>query len=151
MDSLQWIEHLGRSSEDKQLVAALTQVGVKKVPVIKKGEVDTRVQLADVMLIFSSGDLYPDLVDGGDGVSVLSGVLLPLRNRKWGEYKGPLPMGLDRADSRAKLKGRYGEPINEDEDFRWDEWKVGERALRAEYTEDFGALELVGVSLPEPE
>jgi hypothetical protein len=150
MKSADWIEFLGRSSEDKPLLAALTKAGIKKIPPIKPGRLDTRVELGDVMLIFSDGELYPDIVDGGDGISVLSSVILPIKNQKWGTYTGVLPLALDREDSQVKLRGRFGEPLAHDEDFRWDEWKVGEHVLRVEYTEDYKSLESFCLSLPEP-
>jgi hypothetical protein len=148
MDYKEWISLVGRDSEDNKVKAALAKVGLKKVPPLKKDEVRTNVQLQDLMLTFSAVDLFPSHDAGGDGSSVLSGVILPLKGYKWGEYKGELPFQLNRADSQKTLRGRFGAPVENDEDFYWDEWKIDRFLVRVTYTEDLGSLAAVSVKLP---
>ena len=143
-----WIARLGESSENAQLLEALSKAGASGVPTIGKDSVSERVQLKDAMLIFSSASLYPKFAEGGDGTSVLSGVLLPIK-RKWGAYDGDLPYELKRDDSREKLRARFGAPVQSNATFRWDEWNLEDRQLRAEYTPDLAGLELVGVKLKD--
>jgi len=148
MDYKEWLNLFGRDSEDKKVKDALAKVGVKKIPPIKKDDTDTRVMLGDSMLIFSSPELFPSHEAGGDGSSILNALVLPLKGKKWGEYKRELPFQLDRADSQKKLRARLGEPIEHNEDFYWDQWKVDNLLLRVTYTEDLGSLTVVAVELP---
>jgi hypothetical protein len=148
MNSPKWIDLLGRSSEDEEVRAALAETKVKEVPPIKKDGLDVRFQLDDVMLVFSDPELFPDLAEGGEGTSVLSGVLLPLKGKKWGEFQGLLPLNLNRDDSRAKLRNRFGEPDSQHENFRWDQWRVGDRLLKVEYDKELTSLGYVMISLP---
>ena len=141
-----WITRLGQSSENPRLRAALAEVGATSVPTIKKNEISSKVHLKEAQLIFSSAELFPQYADAGDGSSVLSGVLLPIE-RKWGAYDGDLPYDLARYDSREKLRARFGDPVESDDDFYWDEWKVDDRRLRVEWDESFGRVEMVGVEL----
>lgn len=146
MPTSPWINHLGESSENPKLLAALEKLGVQQVPVIEKNSTTARIQMKTAMLIFSAGELFPELDEGGDGTSVLSGVLLPIK-RKWGDYEGDLPHELQRDDSRDKLRARLGEPVKSDDDFCWDEWRVDNRTLRVAYANDFARLASVGVEL----
>jgi hypothetical protein len=75
-----------------------------------------------------------------------------LKNREK-EYTGPLFLALDGGDSRKKLRARFGKPseFEEDEEFRWDEWNIGGKLVRAEYTEDYEALEALSLTLPLPD
>lgn len=150
MESLNWLEFLGRSSEDAELRSALKDAGLKDTPVLKKDRLSTNIQLRDVMLTFTDADIFPDQSRGGDGETILTAVIFPLQNVKWGEYKGPLFLSIDRADSRDKLRAKFGVPIAQDEDFCWDEWVVGDRLLRATYIDDFSALESVLMEFPRP-
>jgi hypothetical protein len=148
MEYKEWLNLFGRDSEDNKLKDALAKVGVKKVPTIKKDETETRVELADSMLIFASGAFYPSRDIGGDGSSLLSGLILPLKGYDWGEYKGELPFQLDRADSRKTLRARLGEPLEQNDRFRWDQWKVDNLMLRVTYAKDFESLTAVSIKLP---
>lgn len=150
MEGLNWIEFLGRSSEDADLRVALKEAHGKEPPILKKDRLSASVQLRDVALEFTDADIYPDFSRGGDGETILTSVIFPLKNLKWGEYKGPLFLSIERSDSRDKLRGRFGVPIATDEDSRWDEWIVGDRVLRAGYTEDFSALRSITRALPRP-
>jgi hypothetical protein len=148
MEYKEWLSLFGRGSEDRKLKETLAKVGVKQVPPIKKDETDARIELADSMLIFASGELFPSRDVGGEGSSLLSGLVLPLKGYDWGEYKGELPFQLNRADSRKTLRARLGEPAEFNERFRWDEWKVENLLVRVTYAKDLESLTAVSVKLP---
>jgi hypothetical protein len=148
MDYQDWMGLFGRDSEDAKLKDTLAKAGVSKVPPLKQGEVRTNVQLGDAMLMFSAGELFPSRNTGGDGSSLLSGVILPLEGYKWGKYAGALPFQLSRGDSQAAVRTRLGEPLESDEDFFWDEWMVDQFLVRVTYTENLGSLAAVSVKLP---
>lgn len=147
MSQSPWIAHLGESSENQKLRAALADVGVASVPTIAKNETTSKVHLKDAQLIFSAAELFPQLAEGGDGTSVLTGVLLPV-NRKWGVYDGALPFELQRNDSREKLRSRFGAPVQSNDSFHWDEWRVEGRVLRVEFSAAHDQVELVSIKLP---
>ena len=151
MDYKQWVDLFGRTTEDKEVLDALAKVGVKKPPVIPKDETDASVELKGVMLVFTDEALFPDLDDVGEGSGVLTEVVLRLHGPKANSYTGPLPFKLKRDDSQRTLRARFGDPVDEDEEFRWDEWEVGELLLHVIYAEDLGSLEIVIVRLPEPD
>jgi hypothetical protein len=143
----EWLSLFGRDSEDASVKAALAKRGVTKVPPIKKDRLDTRVEFDDSMLIFTTATLFPGRNAGGDGSSLLTGLVLPLK-LKWGEYKGELPFQLNRTDSQKTLRDRFGEPAESDEDLNWDEWKIDGLLLHITYNEDYDALTSVTVQLP---
>jgi len=147
MDYKQWVDLFGRTTEDEALQAALAAVGVDKPPVIPKDELRARVELNGIMLIFTDEALFPDLEEVGEGGGVLTRVVLFLKD---GSYTGSLPFDLNRDDTQEALRARFGDPIKEDEEFRWDEWKVDELLLRVKYTGDWAALQQVIVKLPSP-
>lgn len=148
MDYKQWVDLFGRTTEDEEVQRALAEAGVDKPPVIPRDELDVRVELDGIMLIFTDEALFPGLEDVGEGVGVLTGVVLFLED---GSYAGPLPFDLNLDDSRQALRARFGIPIEEDEEFRWDEWQVGEWLLHVDYASDFAALETVIIELPTPD
>jgi len=150
MDYKQWVDFFGRTTADKELSKAIAKAGVKKLPIIAKDELRARVELADMRLVFTDEALFPNLGDIGDGHGVLSAVILKLRVPEGAAYTGPLPFDLKRSDSQAALRARFGGPIDEDEEFRWDEWGVDELVLRVTYTKDFASLDQsITVKLPE--
>jgi hypothetical protein len=149
MNYQEWLNLLGRDSEDTDVKVVLQKRGIKSVPPIKKDELDTRVQLDDAMLIFSTAELFPSRSSGGDGVSVLSGIILPLKGYEWGEYKGELPLKLQRTDSQKILRQRFGEPLQNNERFRWDEWEIDGLLTRVTYAKGDGLLSAISLKLPK--
>jgi hypothetical protein len=102
------------------------------------------------MLVFGLTELFPSHdTGGGDGSTLLSGIVLPLKGHKWGQYDGELPFQLDRANSRDQLQARFGKPIESDEDFYWEKWKVDNRILHVTFTDDYQTLTAVSIWLPD--
>ncbi len=149
MNYKNWLKLFGRDSEDKEVKALLAQRGVNDVPPIAKDHTNTRVQLDDSMLIFSAPDLFPSRSAGGDGSSILSGVVLPLKDKKWGEYKEELPFNLQRSDSQEHLRKRFGEPRDQNDRFHWDKWEIDGLSVTITYTKDRASLSSILVALPE--
>jgi hypothetical protein len=143
MDYKDWLELLGKDTADPKIKDALAKVGVKRVPRIGKDDLETEVEVDDARLVFSPVDLYPSRSKGGDGVYVFSGLVLLMD-----DYKGELPLEIKPTDSQKDLRSRFGKPVELDERFRWDEWKVDDRLVRADYAEDYKSLDALTVSLP---
>jgi hypothetical protein len=146
MDSAEWLDLLGKDSADAKVKDALSKGGVHLIPPVAKDELDTRVKVDGLMLIFSVVDLFPGRT-GGDGTYVLSGLVFPLK-LKWGEYKGELPYKLKQTDSQKELRSRFGEPTEHNENLFWDEWTIDKLLVRAKYTPDGKSLASVTIRLP---
>jgi hypothetical protein len=147
MDYKQWVQLFGRTTDDKQVREALAKVGIRKPPVIDRDDTDARVDLPGMTLVFTDPALLPELGgDVGEGTGVLSGVILMLKQNS---YSGSLPFKLKRDDSQDSLRARFGDPIDEDEEFRWDRWEVDGLVLNITYAKDFASLDRVMVRLPE--
>jgi hypothetical protein len=148
MDYTDWLKLFGHDSDDEALKALLAKRGVKAVPPIKKGELDARVQLDDSMLIFATAELFPGRSSGGDGSSVLQGLVLPLKGYKWGQYEGELPFKLQRSDGQADLRRRFGDPKESNTAFNWDEWNMDGLLVRVTYDKDYKSLKGITLKLP---
>jgi hypothetical protein len=143
MGCKEWIKLLGKDTVDPKIKDALAKAGLKKVPRIAKDDLETEVELDDSRLVFSPVDLYPSRSEGGDGVYVFSSLVLLLD-----DYEGELPLKIKRTDSQKDLRSRFGKPVEHDEAFHWDEWKVDDLLVRADYTEDYKSLDALTLSLP---
>ena len=107
------------------------------------------VEFDACVLEFSDPHLSLGRTDVDGDASVFTGISLALRNLNWGTYTGPLPFAIDPTSNQERLRSRFGEPSDSDEDLCWDEWTLDGLELRIGYTDDFSAMEAVTVSLPQ--
>lgn len=148
MNYLNFLELLGRTSDDATLVAALKERGITNIPPIPRDEMSVSVQLDACVLGFADPNVWLGRTDVDGDTSVFTAMSLALRNLRWGTYTGPLPFAIDPTSNQEQLRSRFGEPSDNDEDLCWDEWLLDGLQLRIAYTDDFSAIEAVTVRLP---
>jgi len=143
-DVTSWLALLGRSEKDPALLERLASLGITEVPRIPRSSTDARVDVGDdahATLNFGASELYAALAPDGRSVFAQISVRPP-------RYTGPLPFDLSQGDSRAQLRGRFGEPLATNVTFHWDEWKVGDRNLVVGFHDDDASVQYVVIKVP---
>ena len=152
MDFKQWADLLGRPADDAAVCRALAEAGISERIKIGKKELSTREDLEGrgMTIVFTSETiLRPDDPGAVVGRPIVSAVMVVLdQPSKKNLYEGPLPYGLEKADSLAALRGRLGTPGQTNERYRTDAWEIDGMTLAASYSKDLQSLTQLSLSLP---
>lgn len=153
MDYKQWVDLFGYTTDDKNLQEAIAKAGIKTIPQIERDETDVREDIVGegITLVFIDATLL-DKQALVEGPAVLAEVIMILQHPIMKDvYKGPLPFNLQHGNSQASLRKCFGKPIEYNEDFRWDRWKIDDLILTVNYSKDLGSLNRLCVGLPRDE
>lgn len=146
-----WMDLFGRPADDSEVQHALAQVGITEKIKLGREGVSANFQSKDTGMMFTFSDVYSLYKQPPfkSNTPVLSGIILFIQNKKETTYKGPLPYDLKVNDSQTVLRSRFGEPVDSDEDFCWDEWKLDKDKLklRVSYTEDYKSIATISIKL----
>lgn len=150
MGCKQWVDLFGRSTDDAELREALASAGIAKVPRIERDETDAAEDITGqgTTLVFTDETLLKR-ESTVEGSAVFSEVRLILQHPKGKDlYNGPLPFDLQLESSKDALRNRLGTPIEHNDKYRWDRWRMGELVLTVVYAKDLLSLNRVVVGLP---
>jgi hypothetical protein len=146
-----WTKLLGKSQDDDDLLAAIAEAGVKRIPKLRDDETFVQVELKGhgLEIILTDEAILKELADQGlgEGPLVLSGVIARLDTSQGRDlYTGPLPSGITATLSQAALRTLLGKP--DDSDIDVDNWMRGDLELGVDYTKGGAALASLSVMLP---
>jgi hypothetical protein len=82
------------------------------------------------------------------GRPILSSVGMIVQHPVKRVYTGPLPYGIAIHTSQAAMRSRFGQPVETDDDLRWDSWLVEGLVLYASYLDDLQSIDRIAVRLP---
>lgn len=149
--ALSWLELIGRHSQEPLLIDKLTAAGVEIIPPSKRDNSDVWVHLDRCALVFTDESEYPKRRDLDDGMRVLSGVAIPVRDDDGQVLEDPLPFGVNADDSPDQVKARFGERVDEVEDEEEGGYYIFERGnlwLNVNYSPGMKNIMGLVVSLP---
>lgn len=129
-----WIDFIGTSQDDPEFQAAIAAANVKKIPKLKRDELEVYVQLKGHGLALSLMDeaYLRGLAnqDIGEGPLIVRGVYAMIKSRKSNDlYCASLPYKLASQMTRAEAAMVLGKPDASDEDIPADFWTVGNLQL----------------------
>lgn len=120
-----WFKLFKRTSEDSEVRRVLQNEGFPPIPPVPRDEIDVRIVSGGLMLVFLDVSLYPKLAGGlGAGCGILGAMTFIVSKPKRETWVGELPFGLKPQDSQADLRARFGSPVDENDTFDWDMWKL---------------------------
>lgn len=144
-----WARHFGQSTLDPALIAEFHAAGIAKVPVIAGDDVEQSVDIGALTVSVGDPLLFGNEGKFGQGVGILYGIAIHLRDFGDDGYRGPMPFSITRDDTRKSLRKKLGKPGDSDDSEYWDEWIIDGLEVTAMYSENFEDLMTLTVYLPE--
>lgn len=152
MDYKAWVDMFGRSTDDAQLRKAVADAGITKSLKIGRDELSVSADIKGKGMTITFTDesiLRPD-TGGLLGRPILSSVLMILQHPdKSNLYKGPLPNQIDKNDSQAVLRKRFGVPLKSNDERRWDAWIIDGERVTVTYAKDLLSINRVSLAHPD--
>ncbi|GAA0754579.1 hypothetical protein LRH25_28920 [Ideonella azotifigens] len=148
MNAEDFLFYLGKTDDTEDIKMLLAQLGVKKHPKVRRGDIDVYVELPKkgVTLVFE----LPE--DGKTSLLSLTDVQLyaglPMQDTD--KFPGSLPEGLEFSDSCDEARRKLGPPPGGGGD-GIDIWERPAYSLIAEYRRDLSSIALLHLSVPEAE
>jgi hypothetical protein len=141
-----WFKLFRRTSDDAHLRQVLIAEGFPPVPPVPRDESDVRIEKGGLMLEFLDVALYPSLGRGlGAGHGILSAMTFVVSEPGRESWTGELPFGLEPQASQAGLRARFGDPVDENDTFDWDMWKLDGLDVTVTFKPDRSSISLITV------
>jgi len=152
MDYKTWVDLFGKSKDDAHVRKAVVDAGITKSLKIGRDELSVSADIKGKGMTITFTDesiLRPD-TGGLLGRPILSSVLMILQHPdKANLYKGPLPHQLDKNDSQAVVRKKFGVPMKSNDERRWDAWIIDGARVTITYAKDLLSVNRVSLALPD--
>lgn len=144
-----WARHFGRSTLDPELIAEFRAAGIAQIPVIARDDVQIGADIGALTVNLWAPSVLGNEEKLGEGVGILSGIAIHLKDYGNDGYTGPMPFSIMRDDTRETLREKIGESTTSSKDGRRDKWLINGLRVTAKYSEGFNDILVMTVFLPE--
>jgi hypothetical protein len=149
VDYKQWVNLFGKTPDDPDVKKAVAAAGIVKPLKIGADELSVAADLPKGGMTIEFTDESIVRPGGLAGKPILTSVMMLLQHPSIKElYNGPLPHGIVKKTSKAGMRARFGEPVESDEDRRWDTWIVDGMRVSATYSRDLESIARLSVKAP---
>lgn len=151
MNYKEWLSLFGLPSNDKAVIAMLAAHGVNTPVTFPPQWSSTGVDFkSDGVSVGFTSEF--NLRGGAADLPILSRVVMKLllgkTAKNWTTYTGSLPHGLSTNHSKEDVLSLLGEPTNLSQDFCSALWSIDGNQLGIHFTDDWGKIKQLGISLP---
>jgi hypothetical protein len=146
-----WLPLFGLPSTDDKVRSLLADYGSQELFKLRPTWSSGGVDFKDLGFAVSFTSEF-NLSGGSPKVAIVSGVIMKLMlgktSKNWKTYQGPLPNGLKSDHSKEQVLNVLGTPETLSDDFFSGSWSIGAHEIGIAFTENWGAIKQLGLSLP---
>jgi len=139
-----FINLLGQTSKNKDIVKLLAQLRVSQPVELAEGETDLYIVLQDLgfCLLFEDEAIYKSSGQIGDGNIFLVSIFFYGKNNVEGyeEYKNELPADLKFSDSRSTVHQKLGPPAWQNEFLNMQRWHYSTHQIHLTFDDDWNGI-----------